>query len=198
MWTGAALLGLALSAAALLAAPTLMPPSYSWVTHTTSESAAQGVTGAWLARSGFVLFAVAVAIVCVLTRRQWGPATALHLIFATMMALAAVYSSRPWDPSLPFDVVEDVLHSVAATAMGFAFAIGVFAAAVRRRFSALDAMAIAASVVLPLAMTLATAPAGALQRARFATAYGWYATEAVRSVRTVRSPSPAGMRCATR
>ncbi len=46
---GAILGFLVASATSLALAPTLMPESYSWVSHTTSESAAQGV-GAWLAR----------------------------------------------------------------------------------------------------------------------------------------------------
>ncbi|HET9901772.1 MAG TPA: hypothetical protein VFR46_12025 [Actinomycetes bacterium] len=50
------MVGLALSAIALGAAPALMPDDYSWIGHTTSESAAQGVSGAWLARLGFLLF----------------------------------------------------------------------------------------------------------------------------------------------
>jgi hypothetical protein len=51
---------LTVSALALAVAPMLMPESYSWVVHTTSESAAQGVNGAWLARLGFVAFGFAV------------------------------------------------------------------------------------------------------------------------------------------
>jgi hypothetical protein len=37
---------LALSMGALFTAPWLMPEGYSWLTHTTSESAAQGLEGA--------------------------------------------------------------------------------------------------------------------------------------------------------
>jgi hypothetical protein len=43
------------------------------------------------------------------------------------MLAAAVNSSRSWDQTVPFDRVEDLLHSFAATTMGFAFALGVFA-----------------------------------------------------------------------
>jgi hypothetical protein len=63
---------LAASAAALAVAPILMPTSYSWVAHTTSESAAQGVPGAWLARLGFVTFGFAVLAVAGLARHLWG------------------------------------------------------------------------------------------------------------------------------
>src|SRR3972149_9736058 len=50
---------LLLSLLALLLAPSLMPASYSWFRHTTSVSAAQGISGAWLARLGFLLFGFA-------------------------------------------------------------------------------------------------------------------------------------------
>jgi hypothetical protein len=53
---GGVLAGLVASAIALGAAPLLMLPAYSWMQHTVSESAAQGVSGAWLVRLGFLLF----------------------------------------------------------------------------------------------------------------------------------------------
>jgi TRAP-type C4-dicarboxylate transport system permease small subunit len=57
---GPAIAGLVASALALALAPLLLPTSYSWVAHTTSESAAQGVPGSWLARVGFLVFGAAV------------------------------------------------------------------------------------------------------------------------------------------
>lgn len=73
---------LMLSVVCLTLAPTLMPDSYSWVQHTTSESAAQGVAGAWMARLGFVAFGGGVLALAVLRRERWGlAATALHGAF---------------------------------------------------------------------------------------------------------------------
>lgn len=54
------LLLLALSAVLILVAPVMMPDSYSWVSNYISESAAQNVTDAWVARLGFLLFGFAV------------------------------------------------------------------------------------------------------------------------------------------
>lgn len=45
-----ALAGLAASLVALALAPLLMPASYDWRANTISESGAQGIEGAWLAR----------------------------------------------------------------------------------------------------------------------------------------------------
>jgi len=66
-----ALAALAASALCLLTAPAVVGGSYSWVEHTTSESAAQGIHGAWLARLGFVLLGIGVAAVAAGASRRW-------------------------------------------------------------------------------------------------------------------------------
>jgi hypothetical protein len=103
-----------------------------------------------------------------------------------MMLGTAVFSHRPWLPDLPFDRIEDYLHSFTATAMGFAFAAGVIAAGIARRSPSpldrgADIIAVASSVVLPLAMSQGTPYTGVLQRSMFLVAYLWYAREAARA-----------------
>ncbi len=77
-------------------APTLMPDSYSWVEHGISESAAQGVEGAWLARFGFIFYGLAVVWLVGHRSRTWGPvATVLFAVFGgSMFAVAASRPSR--------------------------------------------------------------------------------------------------------
>jgi len=177
--------GLALSAIALAAAPAVLPPSYRWVAHTTSEAAGQGVPGAWLARSGFVLFALAVALITVRCRRRWSRwGVALHGTFALGMAATAAFPARSWEAAAAYDPTVDMLHSVAATALGFAFAFGVAVVgwrvwASQRRWRWLDVTAVTASIVLPLGMVAAPAMAGVLQRTMFLVAYVWYARESL-------------------
>jgi hypothetical protein len=48
-----------------------MPESYDWIEHTTSESAAQGVEGAWLARLGFLSFGLAVLWLSTGIKQTW-------------------------------------------------------------------------------------------------------------------------------
>lgn len=199
---GSQVVGLAVSALALLLAPLLLPASYSWVAHTTSESAAQGVPGAWLARTGFLLFGGSVLAIAWAARGRWGTwASWLHGVFGVLMVAAGVFSARPWDRQLPFSPWEDLLHSVAATAMGFAFAVGVTVVAVRGwqrggGWRGLDLTAVTASIVLPLAMASGTGLTGVLQRAMFLLAYLWYGREAVQPRRpappaaTDRHPAP--------
>lgn len=181
------LAGLSASATMLALAPILMPSGYSWLSMTTSESAAQGIAGAWLARLGFVVFGLSVVLLTMLRHRLWGPATVLHGAFGLFLLGAAAFATRSWVPGMAYDRVEDVLHSVAATAMGFAFAVGVGATALRarsrgcRRFWLWDAAAVVASGAIPLAMSTLPDLDGALQRVMFVVAYAWYAAEAVRA-----------------
>jgi hypothetical protein len=180
-----ALAGLASSLVALALAPVLMPASYSWVAHTTSESAAQGVPWAWLARVGFVLFGGAVVLLAWRTGRWGTGGRRLHGLFGLLLVAAAVFSARPWDPALPFSELEDLAHSVAATAMGVAFAFAVVAVALRRwqrvrDVDVLGVVAVVASVVLPVGMMVAPHGAGLLQRLMFLVAYCWYGAEAIR------------------
>lgn len=124
---GAILGCLVASAASLALAPVLMPVSYSWVSHTTSESAAQGVDGAWLARLGFLFFGLGVLALGRISSASWGRlAAASHAVFGISMIATAAFSSRSWEPGMPFDQTEDLLHSAAATLMAVAFSVGVF------------------------------------------------------------------------
>lgn len=174
------------SAAAFALAPLALDGSYSWIEHTTSEAGAQGVEGAWIARTGFLFFALGVGLLTFGRHRPWTlPGRLLHGLFALCMIGVATYSSRSWIDGSTFDTFEDALHSVAATLMGFAFAFGVLVATVsrqsRRRFSPIDGIAVAASVVLPVGMTVSASYAGVLQRVMFGIAYVWYGREAWKS-----------------
>lgn len=180
----AVLVGLATSFTALAVAPAVMPADYSWVSQTTSESAAQGLKGAWVARLGFLVLGLSVIFLAVLNRDRWGAlATGMHAAFGALMCATAAFSHRPWQPDARYDQVEDLLHSVSATSMGIAFGIGVAAAALAqgtdRRWRLPDYLAVAA-VALPLGMVALPGGQGLIQRLMFSIAYMWYAIEAAR------------------
>jgi hypothetical protein len=185
-----ALIGLCASAALLALAPAAMPAGYSWMAHTTSESAAQGVQGAWVARLGFLLFGLSVLLLAAANRRHWGAAgSMLHGLFGILMVATATFSSRSWVEGAPFDATEDLLHSVTATGMGFAFAGGAVAVWIGDRHlcgfrRGVTLLAVTASVVLPLGMVRWPDIAGVLQRAMFAIAYLWFGTESIVAQRT--------------
>lgn len=71
------------SATCLLAAPLAMPDSYSWLTNAISESAAQGLQSAWIARLGFLSFGCAVLWLAAYLRQIWARgAYWMHITFA--------------------------------------------------------------------------------------------------------------------
>ncbi len=176
---------LMLSAATLLLAPSQMPASYSWLRHTTSESAAQGISGAWLARLGFLIFGLTVIWLSYRLRNKWPTSVRfMHMVFGVLMASTAAFSTRPWLPGSVYDPVEDALHSFAATALGFAFTIGVGLKLIRRGDNQagrmLDLVAVAAAIAIPLAMSALSEWDGLLQRGMFVVAYLWYSIELLR------------------
>ena len=173
----------AISAGSLLLAPLRMPASYSVIADSISESAGQGIEGAWLARLGLLTFGFAVIWLATALRRIVGRSTFyLHLVFGICMAAAAAFSSKPWMPSMPFDTVEDFLHSAAATIMGFAFAMGALSMLFQRApddtaSRAFDIFALMAATIIPLSMLAWPDAEGLVQRFMFLIAYVWYIKE---------------------
>ncbi|WP_083252650.1 DUF998 domain-containing protein [Haladaptatus sp. W1] len=171
------------SAVALAVAPVFMPEGYSWFSHTTSESAAQGVPAAWIARLGFLLFGIGVLWVTVQRRDAWKRwATVFHAGFGIFMIATTVFSTRSWDPTVAYNPIEDAIHSVTATLVGFCFAFGVLLLLLRRRQERrnvrwVDVVALGATVILPTAMMLLPHLAGVFQRLMFFVAYVWYLRE---------------------
>ena len=167
---------------ALLLATTQMPASYVWLRHTTSESGAQGIAGAWLARLGFLLFGLAILWQTAVLHKIWPMPVRFFLgAFGVFLTAVAAFSARPWLPNLPYDPVEDWLHSFAATGMGFAFALGVgwrwWQRPWQARMRVADLVAVGASIFIPLAMSFLPDWDGLLQRLMFAVAYLWYGLE---------------------
>jgi hypothetical protein len=179
------LLLLVLSLIVTLIAPVLLPEGYDWRVHTTSEAAAQGLQGAWLMRAGFLLYGFAVLWLALASAPLWArAATWMHMAFGVLMVSAAVFSHKPFIEGVPFDPVEDLLHSISATTMGFAFSFGVLARFLQRQgkgsfAGVFDLLALAAAVVLPLLMTATPAFSGLFQRLMFFIAYAWYGREAL-------------------
>lgn len=182
-----ALLFLALLAFAV--APAWLPPSYSWVEHGISEAAGQGVEGAWITRTGFLAFGLAVLRIARLRRVDWQPlATFLHRVFGLSMLAVAAFSARSWEPEAPYVASEDLLHSAFATAMGFAYVTALVSLVVVRRHrssaAALpDWLALVVTALVP-PLGMSTAVWGLMQRVMFAVAGAWYAKEVWTGSRT--------------
>ena len=169
-------LGVFIIVSAIVFGPLFAHPGFDWVAHTTSQQAGQMVQGAWLMRLGFVAFGLGVLLDALPDLRRGQYENGLFVFFGVSMVLVAVFSHKPLDPTLFYDVTDDLLHSVFATLMGFAYGIGVAWRMVRMRqkldivFSAIAAMS---SIILPLAMWQLPEIAGLLQRLMFFISFVW-------------------------
>jgi len=194
-WALAVIPLLILSGTLVVVAAWSMPEDYSWRRLSISESAAQGQQHAWVARLAFLCFGAGVLLLALAMRDRWPRITyACHLVFAAAMAGAAAFSHSPWQAGVPADPVEDFLHSICATGMGFAFCIGVTARLVQRgretgRRWMLDATALFAAAALPLVLASAPEVGGLMQRTMFAISYVWFGREAVLAVRREGRPA---------
>ncbi len=188
------------SAVLVVLAANAMPEAYSWKSHSISESAAQGQQHAWLGRLAFLCFGGAVLLLGLAARAEWGRgAYGCHLLFAGCMFGTSAFSHKPWEAGVPFDAFEDLLHSITATVMGFAFVAGVALRVLQRapRSEAMRGLDIVAllcgSLLSPLGVAVPEL-GGVLQRAMFMVAYFWYGAEALvlgratRRCQTAREP----------
>lgn len=184
---------LVLSAVLVVLAAWAMPAGYSWQFHSISESAAQGQQHAWIARLSFLCHGFAVFCLCVAMRRHWPRLTYwCLLVFALSMCGASAFSHSPWVPGAHNDPVEDALHSVFASAMGFAFCAAVLARLLQRGLRAsagrlLDGFALVVATVVPLVQGSDAGVGGLLQRLMFVVAYVWLGREALRARPQVRA-----------
>ncbi len=184
---------LAGSAVGVALAPRLIPDSYSPIRHSVSESAAQAVEGAWMSRGAFLALGFAVILLSgsVPWWRRWSAVA--HRTYGVAMITVAAFSHRPWDKT-GFDEIEDLLHSIGASTVGFAFTVGVLLVTMQRRRTERlarisDWLAIVAGPVLPLVMMNVDDIGGLVQRGLFAIGYLWYGSEAVRALRGRQPPA---------
>ncbi len=184
-----ALLALAGGLLGLGLAPLAMPASYSWIANSISESGAQQLPGAWVARSGFLLFGLGIVLTAIARTRVWRRvATGFLAAFGLLAMSCAAFSTHQWDATAPFDPTESFLHSAAATVMGFCYGIGVLIVAILDRtmtvaHRVLSYVAVVSSVALPISVGLLPFVGGLLQRLMFAIAFAWFIVEALRARR---------------
>lgn len=174
------LAGIAVLAVAMVFGPLASPPEFTWIGHTTSEQAGQGMPGAWIMRAGFVAFGVGTALAAVAQRGGMPWVRAALAVFGAGMVATAVWSNASILPGVASDMTEDRMHSIASGLVGTAFAAACAARLFSPGGSVRDPLAIvglAASVILPMSMDLWPEARGLLQRIMFAISFAFIARE---------------------
>lgn len=180
----------------LAVAPALMPEPYSLVEQAISDTAAQGVARAWVARFGFVLSALAILLLARSRARSWGPwGRSAHRVYAILVVGLATFSQRPWTGS-SFNEFENLAHSILAPVAGVVFTAGVVLVSLHRvpkdRVArTFDGFTIVAMILLPIVMLGVSGLDGAAQRTAVAIGYLWYASEILRLARAGTQLPPA-------
>jgi Protein of unknown function (DUF998) len=189
--TGVSLLAIWLLLSSMLAvasAPLLMPDSYSWLVNTISESGGQGIHGAWVTRSGFLLTAIAVLLMCSVASTRWGYwGRASMRLYAFGLISGAIFAKASWE-DVPHDRIEAFLHTLSVFWGGVGFALGVLIVSFRRQRPnwwrrGFDLAIVLATPIVPLLMLVFAGHAGLLQRALALAGYVWLLIEAFRLMR---------------
>ena len=162
--------GIAVIIAAILLGPQFSPDEFSWLRHSTSEQAGQGMPGAWIMRAGFYAYGFATLIASIADRRTRPWVRFALAVFGAGLVATAIWSNASILPHVSSDHAEDHLHSIASGVVGTAFAAAcaarLFAPGGNRR-DWLAWTGLVVSVVVPMAMAQFPDLRGALQRGMF-------------------------------
>lgn len=166
------------SALLLTAAPLTVAQGYDWRKHSISQSAAQGVRHAWVARAGLFLLGPGAG-----TQSLAAPDLAIGArvglgVFGLAMACSALWSTRPWSGTATFDERQDRRHSLAARTAGAAYVVAVVSQMLvglqrGQGSGTLTWLALVTAVACPLLGARVASIAGAAQRLMFGICYGW-------------------------
>lgn len=166
--------GIASIILAIFIGPLLSPPEFSWVRHTTSEQAGQLVSGAWVMRSGFVAYGTAIIAASAIDARTRPFVRVALAAFGCGLIATAIWSNASFLPQATSDMHEDLLHSIASSFVGIAFATACAARLFAPGGSSRDLVAwtgLVMSVAVPLAMSVFPDVSGMSQRIMFAVSF---------------------------
>ncbi len=172
-----------IAALGVLIAPVFLHDGYSALSNSISESAAQNVPTAWIARSALFASGAGTLGVVVLKARIWGRTVATSFAaFGTLWIVSSIFSTKSWVIGTPYNDVENVIHSYAASAMAIvvlgALVLAFSRKPVRLLDRALAIMLAATATFLPLTSLLAPEFGGIFQRLMFLYTYFWFVRQA--------------------
>ena len=188
-------IGLVASIVLLVAAPLAIPPGYSVVDHTLSESGGQGVDGAWIMRSGVLLTSISVFALISVSALVWSALARLFLsIYATALLFLVIFPESPWTDAT-HDAFVAWLHTASGVVGGIAFILGAFLVFRSRPEDdklrrAHDWIVMASIALIPQVMLVLPAD-GVLQRLMVAIGFTWLLAESARIASSHRVARPA-------
>ncbi len=149
---------------------------YSILKNTTSHLGAQGAPYAWVMNLVFILLGTAAMVDGWIHLSKYWLHKAVIIIFGSSLFLTAFFHHAPIVPDLPFNELEDTLHSTFATVTGFAFTFFAISVAFidTTRFRKIIAVGTGILATL-LSLLIFTVPdlAGIWQRLMFIVAFAW-------------------------
>ncbi len=178
-----AIVALAIAALGVLLAPVFLHDEYSILSNSISESAAQNVPTAWIARTALFASGLGVLGIVVLKSRSWSRTVSISFsVFGTLWIVSSVFSTKSWVAGSSFSELESAIHSGAASAMAIVVLGGLVLAFTKqpvRRVERVLAFGLATSAtILPLASLLVPEFGGLFQRLMFFYTYLWFARQA--------------------
>lgn len=173
----------AIAVIGILVAPVFLHDGYSVLRNSISESAAQNVPTAWIARTALFASGVGVVAVVILKSSTWSRTTNFAFTaFGTLWIVSSLFSTKSWIVGTPFNAVENAIHSYAASGMAIVVLGAIVIGFTKQPVSLVDrllALALASAATLfPLASVLAPEFGGLFQRVMFFYTYLWFGLQA--------------------
>jgi hypothetical membrane protein len=156
--------------------PYFSAEGYSILSNTTSQLGAQNTPNAWIMNITFGLLGLACIWEAIRYLKHYWFQKILLIIFGVGLIFTAIFQHAPITEGVPYNLLEDQIHSVSASIVGFSFTLFSFSVAFiektnRRRIIALFMGLLATG--LSLLMFSVTDLAGVWQRLMFTASFAW-------------------------
>lgn len=156
--------------------PIFSMDGYSVIAHTTSQLGAQNTPHAWVMNITFMLLGIASILEGWHLLGAYYVQKSLLFLFGSGLIMTAIFQHAPIVDGMPYNMVEDQLHSIFASVVGFSFVLFAFSAAfiepdLKRRWLALAVGMIASG--LSLLMSMLGDYSGVWQRLIFMLSFAW-------------------------
>ncbi len=150
--------------------------AYSIIKNTTSHLGAQNTPNAWIMNTTFCFLGIACILEGWIHLKQYWLHKILLTIFGIGLIFAAVFQHAPIVESIPYNAVEDNLHSLFATIIGFSFTLFAFSAIFIERTTITRWLALLVGLIataLSLLIFSAENYMGLWQRMMFIFSFSW-------------------------